>query len=504
MADAKLTIKVGADVKKAAEELKALGYNIQDVKKETDKANNSASLWSQSLTKGSQDSIKQLVSLGAKFLTVTTVATAAYKGIKSCVQEALKENKEAAEQIDKINGAWSEIKKNLGTALLNSVGPALESLLKILNKISDWSKARAKGSNYNAMLADAETAYRNGSRYDVSGLSYDELIYATNNLPNNTAYTRGQAWIMQLAEDLVSALKNYGSSTTESTGATGLATRKSSSYKHPASTYDPEAAYRDIMDNVSSIHRMDEATSYITEAIEQYKKFAKEAANDDEKSYWENQATAVQEYIDKIKEARDAQLDLLNNISTVASSVIDLWSNITEYQTAASNREIANIEKSTASEEEKAAKIDEIKRKQFQSQKANALAEAAVSLAQAFLNIYKEYPHPAMRAVMYALTAASGAFQIGTIASQQYTSSLATGGIVSQPTHALIGEGAEKEAVMPLSKLEEFVERPSSSGTIILNITINGSRGGTAEDVYRAIERAQRTGALPAWRYASR
>lgn len=55
---------------------------------------------------------------------------------------------------------------------------------------------------------------------------------------------------------------------------------------------------------------------------------------------------------------------------------------------------------------------------------------------------------------------------------------LASGGITTGPTHALIGEGAEKEAVMPLSKLQSLI-----------NLNGNGSNGmSTTETVWRGAD----------------
>ena len=507
MAEAKLTIKVGADVKKAAEELKSLGYNIEAVKTKTDKANDSANFWTKTISKGASDSINQLVNLGAKFLTVTTVVTAAYKGIKSCVSEALKENQEASKQIEKINSAWAEIKKNLGNALLNAVKPALEDILYLLQKIQEWSGWWSAGSSYNSMLAEAEQAYRNGSRYDTSGMTYNELVYATNHLPDSHAYKLDADWAVQLANDLVEALANYKAPATPSTSVSSSKSYGATRLTNSTGIENAEIAkswMTDFGDGWGeTIHGMDNAVAAFTELKNGYDELAKSVTGEDEIAKWTDLSNTMQSYIDKVKEAREAQIDLLNNVSTVASSIMDIWGGIVDLETTWNNKEIERIENSTTSEEEKAVRIDEIKRKQFEAEKRNALAEAAVSLAQAMLKVYETYATPAMRYTMYALTATAGAIEIANIAQQQYTSSLATGGIVSQPTRALIGEGAEKEAVMPLSKLEEFVERPESSGTIVLNITVNGSGNGTAEDVYRAIERAQRTGVLPAWRYVS-
>lgn len=58
---------------------------------------------------------------------------------------------------------------------------------------------------------------------------------------------------------------------------------------------------------------------------------------------------------------------------------------------------------------------------------------------------------------------------------------LASGGIVSQPTYAMIGEGNEPEAVMPLSRLREFVGAGGGGG---ITVNINGGYY-LSEDVAR-------------------
>ena len=72
---------------------------------------------------------------------------------------------------------------------------------------------------------------------------------------------------------------------------------------------------------------------------------------------------------------------------------------------------------------------------------------------------------------------------------------LASGGIVTSPTMALIGEGSEPEAVLPLSKLESAISSitPSSVNEGDVNITfspvinVNGGTGDAYEQVSRAL-----------------
>ena len=70
---------------------------------------------------------------------------------------------------------------------------------------------------------------------------------------------------------------------------------------------------------------------------------------------------------------------------------------------------------------------------------------------------------------------------------------MAEGGIVSKPTLAVIGEGSEPEAVVPLSKLGAM---GGGGGTV--NVTVNMPAGSSGEDVVAALQSyVRRRGALP-------
>ena len=75
---------------------------------------------------------------------------------------------------------------------------------------------------------------------------------------------------------------------------------------------------------------------------------------------------------------------------------------------------------------------------------------------------------------------------------------MATGGVVTDPTLALLGEGASPEAVVPLDRLSSFLG--SSSGgvggiTISFSPVINLSGGSTAADPYAEVRRGLSAGA---------
>lgn len=75
----------------------------------------------------------------------------------------------------------------------------------------------------------------------------------------------------------------------------------------------------------------------------------------------------------------------------------------------------------------------------------------------------------ALKAVLAVLNFIPG---LGPTAEGVGASAFATGGIVTKPTFAMIGEGREPEGVFPLSKLQQFISRPANSSTnISLHIT---------------------------------
>ena len=72
---------------------------------------------------------------------------------------------------------------------------------------------------------------------------------------------------------------------------------------------------------------------------------------------------------------------------------------------------------------------------------------------------------------------------------------LAEGGVVSSPTLAMVGEGRESEAVMPLSRLSDFIGGSGSSSLSVnfapvINIT---GGGGSYDDVRRGLNEGRKT-----------
>jgi hypothetical protein len=220
-----------------------------------------------------------------------------------------------------------------------------------------------------------------------------------------------------------------------------------------------------------------------------------ESALDRQREAWDSYYADIQ---DKYKKDRDA-LDAQYQWGRISAE--EYYSSLTALSDAKAQAE----EENASAEEKLMERIDELKERQFNADKANSIIQATVAGALSIANIWKEWAaNPVIAGVLTGLSAAAVGAQIATIASQQYTP-MAEGGVATGPTHALIGEGGEPEMVLPLSKANEFGFGGSGG---VINIIVNVGNGMYSRDewvkiVFDAIERAQRTGALPRWRYAA-
>ena len=73
---------------------------------------------------------------------------------------------------------------------------------------------------------------------------------------------------------------------------------------------------------------------------------------------------------------------------------------------------------------------------------------------------------------------------------------MAEGGIVSKPTFAMVGEGGESEAVMPLSKLDTMLSNAFSSGTKSGNSNNSGQFILRGQDLLLAVNRSQKASSI--------
>lgn len=209
------------------------------------------------------------------------------------------------------------------------------------------------------------------------------------------------------------------------------------------------------------------------------------------------------EYFEELDEKQDRQVESLN--AMLASGNISYE----DYIDAMNGLDETRAEAMEKAQEEEAAqreKANELGQAAFAANQANQLAEVAMNTASAIMGAWADNPNPVVAGIMTGIISAASAAQIAAISSQKYTP-LAAGGITQGPTRTLLGEGNPHELVMPLTEgnLERF-GLGSSERSGVINITVNIGAAYTGEqlteDVFRGIERAQRTGALPHWRYA--
>ncbi len=177
--------------------------------------------------------------------------------------------------------------------------------------------------------------------------------------------------------------------------------------------------------------------------------------------------------------------------------------------------QLALDEEKTASEEAAASRYEDLERekeriqnevgkKSFDNQKRQSVAQSLILGAQAILQGYATLG-PIGGSIAAAVIAGVTAAQIATINSQQYTPStaLAEGGIVYRPTTALIGEGGEPEAVVPLSKAADFgFGSNSGTRTPVTNVYVTGptyTGEQLAESIAEGIARGQRIGRIAPW-----
>ena len=124
-------------------------------------------------------------------------------------------------------------------------------------------------------------------------------------------------------------------------------------------------------------------------------------------------------------------------------------------------------------EKETLNRKNELSKRQFESQKSNSLAEAAIQGALAIVKGFAELG-PIAGAANAITQATLTGIQVSTIKAQKYIPMMARGGIVDSPTIAMVGE-AGKEAVMPLennlgwihelaAKISEIMSRDFSFG----------------------------------------
>ena len=184
-----------------------------------------------------------------------------------------------------------------------------------------------------------------------------------------------------------------------------------------------------------------------------------------------------------------------NMTGAVAGYITQMWDQQASEMEAALDRDRKAGELSEEEEAERQKKINDLRRKSFEAEKANSMTNALINGALAVTKALAEMG-PVAGPIAAGLIAATTAVQVATISAQQFTP-MANGGIVTSATPIIAGE-AGPEAIIPLSGGRAHQYLDGATG-VVINITIQGNAD---EDmIFHAIERAQRTGYLPNWSY---
>lgn len=505
----------------------------------------------------------------------------AYKGVATSVKAT------EAGKLETISTQLGNIKKNLGSAILDEISPALEWVIRQLNKIEDWSKRTATNASISKDIDNGMSAGELAGNYSAEQLRKAQLDLAShvsyygggglrysmqNELLQNainiaTAQERGKAQTEYYsAYKIPSAASSEpeaeaGSAASEAveqqeTLAEWLEKNRALSVSAQEAYYDSQIAAAESWKN--NAEATEEEKNMLDEVITtlQEKKAALRATSEEEQESVETlndyieknrslSATAQAAYIDaqiamaeswreaaaegseeikildeiiaKLKEEKKAteevsetsarsSREVLRDVTAVAGAVQDMTSAIVGFMTQAWDQQANQLEAalerdkeagdmSTEEEQERLKEIDELRKKSFEAEKANSIVNALINGALAITQCFAQLG-PVAGPIAAALVATTTAVQVATIASQQYTP-MAKGGIVTQATPILAGE-AGPEAIIPLSggRAKQYLE---GNGGVVINITIQGNAD--EEIVFRAIERAQRTGYLPKWSY---
>lgn len=196
----------------------------------------------------------------------------------------------------------------------------------------------------------------------------------------------------------------------------------------------------------------------------------------------------LEEETDRIEQNRAIQENTLRK--QLEEGVID---EETYYRQSAKNKYESEAQKQQAERETQDKKKalmqeqDALERKQFESNKANQIAQIIIDTASAIIKASTSLPWP-WNVIPMTTMAGIGAAQLAVAASQQYTPALATGGIVSAPTTALVGE-AGKEAVLPLEQNTDWMDELAYRiGSIVTSDRINTAIDRTLNEDGRTVD----------------
>ena len=181
---------------------------------------------------------------------------------------------------------------------------------------------------------------------------------------------------------------------------------------------------------------------------------------------------------------------------------VQYYKNTQEAQEEAEKKKRANEAETQTKREELLRKQDQLQRAQFAAQKANSISQILIDTALAIMKAWGSSDWITATALTATIGALS-ATNIGLVAAQQYVPALATGGVATGPTLALVGDNPSgKELITPFEAgpigifadaIVHAMERRHSEGSVYNNSSIDNSRGPvTINQEIRAIPQSRR------------
>ena len=463
-------------------------------------------------TDAEKDQIKTLMEANRELEAQDIVlgkVEAAYKGVAESVKAT------DSGKLETIATQLGNIKKNLGSAILDEISPALEWIVEQLGKIEEWSKRNASNASVGKAINEGMSASDLAKNFTYQQL-LDYRNYARDNqiggLYNGDSEAYGRGRDLEAAVNIAAAQergkrqsdyyqKNYIEPVTTNPGGNG---------GNGGGTDDASKELEKLNDFLKQNVKLSataQAAAYDAQ-IQQAEAFKASGLAGEE------EIKILDEIIAKLKEEKQAIADagketqdwgkdwqsLAGLVGDFGNAATDMFTQMWDQEAEALEEEMERQreagELTVEQETEKQKQINDLRKKSFVAEKANNIANALINGALAITQCLAQLG-PIAGPIAAGLVSATTALQVATISSQQFTP-MAKGGIVTEATPIIAGE-AGPEAIIPLSggRGKQYLE---GNGGVTINITIQGNAN--TEDIYEAIERAQRTGLLPAWRYA--
>lgn len=186
----------------------------------------------------------------------------------------------------------------------------------------------------------------------------------------------------------------------------------------------------------------------------------------------------TEEYIDTVESTANKKIATLNaQYEAGAISEEEYYQKSAEAQQESLTKKTEAENEAEAKRQELEKQKDELARKQFEANKVNQIAQVWINLGSAIMTTYAQSGW-ILGSIFAALLTAQAGVQTALIASQKYTPAMAKGGIVEDPTLALVGE-AGKEAVMPLENNTGWIRELAGQLNEAMNNGVTGGRENT-------------------------